>query len=261
MKKSLLALFMLCAVIPLFAQEHERELTVMTYNIFSGQRSSLERLAEEIKAADPDFVAIQELDVNTMREVAKGHNRVNCLNRLAELTGMFGFYGRTCDYWDGWYGIGLLSKHPMVSVRKFDLPNPKDVEPRILLIGQFEIDGSADHITFVSTHFDYIDAETIAIQAQAASDELRKLDGPVLIAGDLNCDPTSKAISILKKDFKDLTCPDNTFPAWDSEAKIDWILGYPAAEFTLIDSTVPSPSQQAASDHLPVVSKIKVRFK
>lgn len=261
MKKSLLALLLLVTALPIFAQEHERELTVMTYNVLSGQRSSLERLAEEIKAADPDFVAIQELDVNTMRKDAKGHNRVNCLNRLAELTGMFGFYGRTCDYWGGWYGIGLLSKHPMVSVRKVDLPNPKDVEPRILLIGEFEIDGSADHVNFVSTHFDYIDAETIAIQAQAASDELRRLDGPVILAGDLNCDPTSKAISILKKDFKDLSCPDNTFPAWKSEAKIDWIFGYPAADYTLVSSVVPEPNDDAASDHLPVVSSIKVRFK
>lgn len=261
MKKSLFALFLFFSALPLLAVEHEREITVMTYNILSGQRTSLERLAQEIKEAQPDFVAIQELDVNTMREVAKGHNRVNCINRLAELTGMFGYYGRTCDYWDGWYGIGLLSKHPMISVRKFDLPNPKNVEPRILLIGQFEIDGSADHVTFVSTHFDYIDAETIAQQAEAASAELRRLDGPVIIAGDLNSDPSSKAIAVLTKDFKDLSCPDNTFPAWAPEAKIDWILGYPAADFSLVRSYVPEKSENAASDHLPVVSTVKVRFK
>ncbi len=261
MKNLLVPLLALLLTLPVFAADHERELTVMTYNLRFGERASLERIAEEIKAAKPDFVAIQEVDVNTMREVAKGHNRVNCLNRLAELTGMFGFYGRTCDYWDGWYGIGLLSAHPMISVRKFDLPNPKKVEPRILLIGEFEIDGSDDHLTFVSTHFDYIDPETIALQAKAASTELRKLDGPVIIAGDLNCDPESKAIKVLKKDFKDLTCPDKTFPAWGAESKIDWIFGYPASDFTLIESKVPASAKDAASDHLPVVSKIKVNFK
>ncbi len=246
--------------IPVFAQGKETELTLMTYNLRYGERASMERLAEEIKAANPDFVALQEVDINTNRKGAMGNNRVNFINRLAELTGMFGYYGKTINFSGGYYGVGILSKTPMASVRRVSLPNPKNTEPRVLLIGEFEVNGGKDLITFVSTHFDYIDDEAIAVQAAAASEELRKIKTPVIIAGDLNSEPSSQAISILKKDFKDLSNDKLTFPAWKPKIKIDWLFGYPPADFTLLESITPEPTENAASDHLPIISKIKVKF-
>lgn len=260
MKRILLGIVLCVSTVAAFASGKERELTIMTYNLRFGELASMERLAEEIKAADPDFVALQEVDVNTMREMAKGNNRISFINRLAELTGMFGFYGRTINFAGGYYGIGILSKHPAVKVEKMDLPNPKNVEPRIMLVGQFELDGIGHRFTFACTHFDYIDPNTIAIQARAAIDRLLTEPAPLIIAGDFNSEPESQAIALFNKDFQLLTNLEKTFPAKAPEKKLDWIFGYPAEDFSLVSSEVPAPSVRSASDHLPVVSKVIVKF-
>ena len=260
MKKIFLLLLLCVAAFSVAAGNGERELTVMTYNLRFGELASMERLASEIRAANPDFVALQEVDVNTMREISKGNNCINFINRLAELTGMFGFYGRTINFAGGYYGIGILSKHPAVKVEKIDLPNPKNVEPRIMLVGQFELDGIGHRFTFACTHFDYLDPNTITAQARAAIERLRTEPQPLIVAGDFNSEPESAAIGLFTKDFKLLTGEEKTFPAKAPEKKLDWIFGYPAADFTLVGATVPKPSIRSASDHLPIVSKIKVKF-
>lgn len=260
MKRIFLSIVLCASVVAALAAGKERELTIMTYNLRFGELASMERLAEEIKAANPDFVALQEVDVNTMREMAKGNNRISFINRLAELTGMFGFYGRTINFAGGYYGIGILSKHPAVKVEKMDLPNPKNVEPRIMLVGQFELDGIGHHFTFACTHFDYIDPNTIAIQARAAIERLRTEPAPLIIAGDFNSEPESQAIALFSKDFQLLTNMEKTFPSKAPEKKLDWIFGYPAEDFSLVNSAVPAPSVRSASDHLPVVSKVMVKF-
>lgn len=259
MRNAILLLTLCFAALNAIAEEQPRRLTVMTYNLRFGERASMERLAEEIKAAGPDFVALQEVDVNTMREQAKGNNGISYINRLAELTGMFGFYGRTINFAGGYYGIGILSKHPAVKVEKMNLPNPRNVEPRILLIGQFELDGDGQVITFASTHFDYIDSETIAMQARAAVERLKNEPAPLIVAGDLNSVPDSEAIAVFSKDFRLLSGDELTFPAMAPDRKLDWIFGYPASGFSLVGSRVPAPSPRAASDHLPIISEILLK--
>lgn len=41
----------------------------MTYNLRFGELASLEQIAEHIKAFQPDFVALQEVDSKTYREM------------------------------------------------------------------------------------------------------------------------------------------------------------------------------------------------
>lgn len=260
MRNLLLLIALFISALGASAADNERELTVMTYNLRFGERASMERLAAEINAAKPDFVALQEVDVNTMREMSKGNNCISFINRLAELTGMFGFYGRTINFAGGYYGIGILSRHPAVKVEKMDLPNPKNVEPRIMLVGEFELDGNGRLFTFACTHFDYIDPNTITTQARAAIERLKTVKTPLIVAGDFNSEPESAAIALFNKDFRLLTGDEKTFPSKTPEKKIDWIFGWPAADFTLVGSEVPKPSVRAASDHLPIVSRVLVKF-
>ena len=202
------------------------------------------------------------VDPSNLSRILSGHTAVSeaFINRLAELTGMFGFYGRTINFAGGYYGIGILSKHPAVKVEKMDLPNPKNVEPRIMLVGQFELDGIGHRFTFACTHFDYQDPNTITTQARTAIERLRTEPQPLIVAGDFNSEPESAAIGLFTKDFKLLTGEEKTFPAKAPEKKLDWIFGYPAADFMLVGSAVPKPSIRSASDHLPIVSKLKVKF-
>lgn len=234
-----------------------RKLKIMSYNIFQGRKASMQRLADEINAQQPDFVALQEVDINTMREYAKECNGINFINELAQRTGMFGYFGRTIDCCSGYYGVAILSKHPATSVESIDLPNPKNVEPRIMLKGHFLLDGHTP-IVFVSTHFDNGHPETRALQAQTVVDNLEGESVPAIVAGDLNSEPKTKPISILSDKGALLS---GLAPTWPSDAprmRIDYIFGFPGKAFTLNKTYEGTASKYAASDHLPVMSEVTV---
>ncbi|MDE6271083.1 MAG: endonuclease/exonuclease/phosphatase family protein, partial [Muribaculaceae bacterium] len=69
MKRIFLGIILGVTAMAAFAAGKEREMTIMTYNLRFGELASMERLAQEINAANPDFVALQEVAVNTMREM------------------------------------------------------------------------------------------------------------------------------------------------------------------------------------------------
>src|SRR4051812_15481445 len=75
-------------------------LRVLTYNIHHGEgrdgQFDLPRLADVMKRAEPDLVALQEVDISTERS-----DGVNQLAELERLTGMHGEFGKAMDYRGG----------------------------------------------------------------------------------------------------------------------------------------------------------------
>ena len=69
----------------------EKDLVVMTYNIRAGSLTTIDSLAEMIKSQNPDFVALQEVDVMTKRANAPNMNGRNIVSELAAKTDMFGY--------------------------------------------------------------------------------------------------------------------------------------------------------------------------
>ena len=70
MKKYIIVLFLALAANWVCAQKQDTlRIRVMTYNLRFGELASLEQIAEHIKAFQPDFVALQEVDSKTF---AKG---------------------------------------------------------------------------------------------------------------------------------------------------------------------------------------------
>ena len=79
------------------APEHEPQVVrVMTYNIHHGEgsdgRFDLQRLAQIIRDADPDLVALQEVDRNTARS-----GGVDQIAELSRLTGMHSAFGKALE--------------------------------------------------------------------------------------------------------------------------------------------------------------------
>lgn len=139
--KSLLLIALLAVAGTVFAQDTIR-VKVMTYNLRFGQIASLEEIASHIKSFNPDFVAIQEVDCMTKRDRAPKQNGKHFVSELAYRTNMFGLYGKTIPLGKGYYGIGILSKYPYISVNKSMLPWPvKKDEPRAMIEGAFEFKG------------------------------------------------------------------------------------------------------------------------
>lgn len=231
-------------------------LRVMTFNLRAGSMTDIDCLAQYIRDSNPDFVALQEVDVNTHRSVAPSMNGRNMVAELAGKTGMFGSFARTLNFAGGYYGIGILSKHPCVASESVELPNPKNAEPRAMLKGLFEIGGKRK-VVFASTHLDVTDSTTRKLQAEYIMERLKKEDVPVIIGGDFNAVEDSGTIKLLQEEMTELTDRSLTFPADKPAVKLDYLFGYPKDAVRLESTFVPADGKPL-SDHLPVISDVVV---
>ena len=212
----------LCAVF-LVAGALAQPITMMSFNIRIGcglndpfrlPKGSLGHLpacAEVIKAANPDWVAIQEIDRCSGRV-----GGVDQTAELAKLCGMKGYFVKKVPNSGGDYGLAILSKEEPVSVSKVLMPGSSHT--RCLEIVEFK-----DYVV-ACTHFP-LKAEFRDRASEIVRVNLADLGKPVFLAGDFNATPESNAIAILKKDFTILT--DTTQPTFraDNPTKcIDYIM-------------------------------------
>ena len=115
MKKILFtALIAISATIAAFAGEKDDTLKIMSYNLRFGELATMKQIGEYIASEAPDIVALQECDWDTHRTRAPHQNGVKFVNELAYHSGMFGLYGKSIDYAGGYYGIGILSRYPIL---------------------------------------------------------------------------------------------------------------------------------------------------
>lgn len=235
------------------AQQDTIRVRVMTYNLRFGELASLDDLAAHIRAFKPDFVALQEVDVNTQRTRAPHQNGKNFISELAYRTNMFGIYGKSIDYSGGYYGIGILSKHPYISIDKTMLPNPEKNEQRVLLEGMFEVKG--DTLVFASTHLDVSTESTRNIQSKFLCSHFENYAYPILFGGDFNANYDTEAIvKIMNKSWLPVTNTELTYPAWNPRIKIDHIFARPMKGWKVVKTQTV---QSLLSDHLPIITDLE----
>src|SRR6266446_989154 len=112
------------------------QLRVMSFNIQSAAHG-LPAVAEAIRAAEPDLVALQEVDRVTTRS-----NRLDQAAELARLTGLpHHRHFRATDYYDGAYGVALVSKFPIDSASQQMLPVDGQIEPRTVARAVVKVQG------------------------------------------------------------------------------------------------------------------------
>src|SRR5438105_15472129 len=105
------ASLLLCALalVGCAASPGQQRITVMTYNIHHGEgmdrKLDLARIAAVIRACEPDFVALQELDLGTHRT-----NGVFQAQELARMTKMHFAFGPAMDFDGGKYGDAVLCR-------------------------------------------------------------------------------------------------------------------------------------------------------
>lgn len=228
---------------------------VMTYNIHHGEGMDgavdLERIASVIVAADPDLVALQEVDLRTSRT-----GGVDQAARLGELTGMHSAFATFMDFDGGEYGLAVLSKTPIEEITRIPLP-PGKREPRVALAVRTTPSVSGSPIVFVSLHFDWLgdDAERFA-QAQSLIEQLDNEDLPIILAGDFNDTPDSRTMQLVFGSFENADKPAHdrfTFSSIEPRREIDFVVYRPGAAFAGSAWVVDEPM---ASDHRPVVADL-----
>ena len=238
-------------------------LRVLCYNIHYGQgmdgQYDIPRLAEVIKAARPELVALQEVDVGVRRS-----GRVHQVQELGRLTGLTARYGPTQHYEGGLFGNAILTRLPILDELIQPLPyteaTPELVTyPRGALALTLQApDGRP--LRFISTHFQHNLPEDRVAQARAindlfapASDSLR-----TILAGDFNAKPEEEPIAILEQRWTHAIDPARapSAPSVNPKSRIDYIFTRPAAAFELLSSEVVP--EEMASDHRPVLAELRL---
>ncbi len=229
-------------------------LRVLSYNIHHGEGLDklvdLNRIASVIRNADPDIVALQEVDRNTKRT---GH--VDQASELARLTGMYSTFAKAIDFEGGEYGQTILSRFPLTNVETTKLANRDNREQRIAVSAVFEFFRNY-RIQFISTHLDHSEPNLRLEQAA----QLANLSSPTaelsILAGDMNDLPESDVLDTLRKSWKLSQRHEHlpTSPATSPTRQIDYILVRDPNQPVDVSSRVIEES--VASDHRPIFLSI-----
>jgi len=232
---------------------------VLTYNIHHANPPSkkdvidLDAIAKVIKQQQPDFVALQEVDVHTGRS----GREVDEAAVLAAKTGMHAQFAKGIPYDGGEYGIAVLSRYPIQEGHAYALPSAPGSkgEPRALCTVTVKLPGGRQ-VMMASTHLDVQRPDTDRLlQVSAITGILAKAGMPVILAGDLNAKPGSAAIQALDSTFTRTcsSCPF-TIPVDKPNRTIDHIAYAPANAFKVTAHMVIP--ERYASDHLPVTATL-----
>jgi endonuclease/exonuclease/phosphatase family metal-dependent hydrolase len=241
-------------------------LRVMTYNVHRcvgiDRLLSPERIAQVIASCHPDIVALQELDVKRARS---GH--VDQAEVIARDLGMDVHFFPAMRVMEELYGDAILSRWPARLVKADALPGftrlPR-IEPRGALWSTVTIEGS--EIQIINTHLGLLGRERV-LQAREllgaswlASPDCRD---PVVLLGDFNATPRSRAYRLLTTQLRDaqrtpaVRRPAMTFPTRLPALRLDHVFVSRSVDVTSA-STIRTPLARLASDHLPLVVDITV---
>lgn len=243
----LLSLSQLC-----FSQtkiDSSKIIKVLTFNIFHGATTkgdfNLDLIAKVINDANPDLVALQEVDFKTKR--AKNYDLAT---EFGQRTKMASLFAKAMDFDGGEYGDAILSKTSFVKSFRQPLPYTKQHEPRVAL-SVTTILPSGDTIVFISTHLDYLKDETVRLtQAKKIKETFANNKYPIILAGDFNALPTSNTLKILGDIWTASYNKENISPTYPSDyptEKIDYIMFYPKNKWKVLSTKVIQ--NKIASDH------------
>ena len=235
-------------------------LKVLSYNVRHCNPPSkkgvidLEAIVKVIKEANPDLVALQEIDRFTKRSGVE----LDQAKELGRLTGMYSYFVKAINWDGGEYGVAVLSKFKILDSINFQLPmlEGKAGEARAMAIIKIKV--KRKNILFASTHLDIV-KDHRELQTAAITDYFEGQKLPVILAGDFNDIPGSKTVKMLQDHFH-VTCGElscgKTFPQVNPDRTIDYIMYQPENKFKTIDHQVIP--EEYASDHRPIAAIIKL---
>lgn len=222
------------------------ELRVLTYNIEGARHRR--PLAEVVRAVSPDVLVVNETP-HRMRVVRRLRDRlVHEWGLEPVVDGRLGGGNMVC--------LGENVSVSQVAVRR--LPQPRFQPHRGVVVAQCEVAGTPFGV--VGVHLSLRRARERRSETARALAEVDRLQGPVVVAGDLNepaGDPSWRALR--GAGFADHAAVDAlTFPAHAPTRRIDAVLVRGAP---VVDHRVPDLDPRllaAASDHLPVLATLRL---
>ena len=229
-----------------------RDLTVATYNIHKGvgtdRRRDLGRIAAVIAELRADILALQEVD-------SRIGPRTGLLDlpRLASDAGLTPVPLHGVGAAHGWHGNLLMVRDMQVQdVHQINLPG---FEPRGAIITDLIVAGQP--LRVVNAHLGLLPAS----RATQVRSMLARLDAmapcPTLLMGDLNeWRNTAQAMRLLAGRFA-IAPSAASFPSRYPVLRLDRIMAQGGA---VLHQAAPhvSPLSRRASDHMPVVARLRM---
>lgn len=205
---------------------------VATYNIHSG-RAGIERVAEVLRATRAEALALTEVRREHLKQLARA------LDMRATLGRTYRFRG---------FGNAILTREPHHRVKHVRFTRTKGHQPRAMLAVRLD-----SGMTVTVTHLGLTPDERLRHAKQLMA-ELGDVPDPLVLAGDLNEQPSGMAVALLRRRFEDafggITEPSFTYPAESPLRRIDYVL----VSGMKIEGAAVLPT--IASDHLPVVADL-----
>ncbi|WP_215223942.1 endonuclease/exonuclease/phosphatase family protein [Echinicola shivajiensis] len=235
----------------------------MTYNIFGarpGGIPDLQEIASVITKADPDLVALQEVD----RFTERNGKELDIAKELGRMCGMDYFFAKAIDLGSGEYGDAILSKYPIQSKYAFNMGVEPSLGGEQRSVALISVDIEGENLYFASTHFDHLSNEANRLkQAKDLQGILEKYDGPLIIGGDLNALPDSETIGIVKEKLvvacRNNNCSQKTFSTANPNRTIDYIFYKGIDKLTVVNYSVFDWADRE-SDHFPVVAVFNLKL-
>lgn len=234
---------------------YSQHLKVISYNIHHGANSTeeitLEQIGEYIKNSGADLVGLQEVDSLCRRSGSQDQMKM-----LAEMTGMHYAFYRHFAYDGGAYGLGILSKSPILKQRNQRITSFKDGKEQSLAQLSVKVAIGESQLLFSTVHL-ALDQGTRLIQVREV---LEHLNGnlPVILTGDFNALPDTEEIQLIDQVYpmQDKSLQP-TFPYQQPVKKIDYIFADPRIGRALTKIRVPL--EILHSDHLPLEAEFSLK--
>jgi len=233
------------------AKGPHRRISAVSYNVHGcvgvDGRYAPERIAAVIRELDADIVGLQE--VNSRNGPYHEHRQ---MDYLAHATGLHAVAGPTILEYDRAYGNILLSRFPVLVVRRTDLSVPGR-EPRGILDVDLDVHGTT--VRVLVTHFGLRFGErryqTDRLLEALAIDPA----DPLILLGDLNeWLPRGYAVRQLSAVLGEVPAY-RTFPSRFPIGALDriWVRPLEALETVRVHRTAMT---RLASDHLPLKATV-----
>jgi len=235
------------------------DLRIVTYNVHRcrglDRLTRPDRIAEVLRAIEPDVVALQEV-------VGPGPRGANQAELLGAMLGMASVMAPTRLYRSHQYGNALLSRFPIVHHTQHDL-TWKTCEPRACQRTDLLVQNRLLHV--FNVHLGTAHRERQHQAARLAGHVTdRRLRGPRLVLGDFNEWLKGWATSLLGSILEGIDLPvstrrKRTYPGFFPVLHLDHI--YHDKSIDVVSVDLPRTRRTlVASDHLPLVADLRVRI-
>jgi endonuclease/exonuclease/phosphatase family metal-dependent hydrolase len=241
------------------SDSHWRTLRVATYNIHRCRgldgRTNPTRIANVIRAFDPDIVALQEV-------IGAGPSASGHAAELGALLGMGWVMAPTRQLRGHLFGNMVLSRFPIVHHAQYDL-SWKTCEPRTCQRVDIAIDSDTLHVYNVHLGTAYLERRYQAGRLSTIVHD-RRIGTPKIVLGDFNEWMRGLATEVLSERLRSIDLRAHlrrrrTYPGVFPVLHLDHIY-YEGAMDVLKVELPRTRLSLLASDHLPLVADLKVRF-